>query len=406
MTASPPLHQSATSPRQPAVAILARAGLLVLVVMGAVVAAADPFAFLFYVTHALLAVALILRRPGQIIGWLLLLIAFGFIGTASEPQVDLSALVLGTASWPDFLTAWVSSWSGYATFTAYAALMLAFPSGLFEGGASGRTGRVLVVVGIIVTALVAVAPKVGLNINGGSTTVLIPNRLAVFPELGLWSVVPIDAMIVPVVVVLVISLALTLGRYRRATGIERLQLRWLVAAFGAVVLGVIAGLAMSVVLANIGGAIWIPVIFAYPTVPLAIYIAVSRYRLYDIDRVISRTIGWALTTGMVAAVFGFLIVGLQALLAPITSQGTLVVAASTLVAAALFMPLYRRVQHAVDRRFNRARVDAQHALEAFGSNLRDEVDLDAVSVHLVGVVARTVQPRVVGLWTRPGGGAR
>ena len=100
------------------------------------------------------------------------------------------------------------------------------------------------------TALVAVAPRVGFNSNGGSTTVLVPNRLAVLPELGLWSVVPIDAMIAPVVAVLIVSLALTLRRYWRATGMEKLQLRWLVAAFGAVVLGVIAGLAMSLVISR------------------------------------------------------------------------------------------------------------------------------------------------------------
>jgi hypothetical protein len=265
---------------------------------------------------------------------------------------------------------------------------------------------VLVGIGIIVTALVAVAPKVGFNSNGGSTTVLIPNRLAVLPELGLWSVVPIDAMIAPVVAVLIVSLALTLRRYWRATGMEKLQLRWLVAAFGAVVLGVIAGLTMSLVIPGIGGAIWIPVIFAYPTVPLAIYFAVTRYRLYEIDRIVSRTITWAVTTGLVAALFAVLIVGLQALLAPITNQGTLVVAASTLAAAALFMPLYRRVQIVVDRRFNRTRYDGQRALEAFGTQLREEVELDAVSTHLVGVAARTVQPQAIGLWTRQDGATR
>jgi hypothetical protein len=382
--------------------MVARVGLLAFVGVGATVAAADPFALLFYATHALLATILIVRRPRQIIGWLLLVIACGFIGTTSEPQVDLPALLAGTASWPDFLAAWASSWSGYALFTAYAALMLVFPSGHFGGGAGGRAGRVLVGIGIIVTALVAVAPGVGFNINGGSTTVLIPNRLAVLPELGLWSVVPIDTMIAPVVAVLVVSLTLTLRRYWRATGIEKLQLRWLVAAFGAVVLGVIAGLAMSLVLPGIGGAIWIPVIFAYPTVPLAIYFAVTRYRLYEIDRIVSRTITWAVTTGLVAALFAVLIVGLQALLAPITNQGTLVVAASTLAAAALFMPLYRRVQIVVDQHFNRTRYDGQRALEAFGTQLRDEVELDDVSTHLVGVAARTVQPRAIGLWTRQG----
>ncbi len=121
-----------------------RVAVLMIDALGFVLAAADPFALLFYATHALLATILIVRRPRQIIGWLLLVIAFGFIGATSEPRVDLPALLAGAASWPDFLAAWASSWSGYALFTAYAALMLLFPSGHFGGGASGRAGRVLV----------------------------------------------------------------------------------------------------------------------------------------------------------------------------------------------------------------------------------------------------------------------
>jgi hypothetical protein len=374
--------------------------LVAVAILGAVAAIADPFTLIFYGTHALLATLLIIRRPRQVIGWLLLVIAFGFIGTTSEPDVDVPSLLAGTATWPDFLAAWISSWSGYATFTAYAALLLVFPSGQFEPGAGGRIGRVLVGIGITLTVLVAVAPEIGFNLNGGTTTIVVPNRLAVLPQLAVWSAVPLDMMIAPVVAVLVTSLILTLRRYRRATGVAQLQLRWLVAAFCAVVLGVVSGLAISVVASDLGGLVWIPAILAYPTVPLAIYVAVTRYRLYEIDRIISRTISWALTTGLVAAVFGLLIVGLQALLAPLTSGSTLVVAGSTLAAAALFQPLYRRVQAAVDRRFNRRRVDAQRALDTFGSQLRDEVDLQAVSGLLVGAAGQAVQPSSVGLWTR------
>jgi len=156
----------------------------------------------------------------------------------------------------------------------------------------------------------------------------------------------------------------------------------------------------------VGGAAWVPSILAFAALPVAIGIAILRYRLYEIDRIVSRTIGWLLTTGLVAITFGLLIVGLQALLAPVTSGSTLVVAGSTLVAAAIFQPLHRRIQGAVDRRFNRSRVDAQRALEAFGTQLRDEVDLDAVSSHLVGVTTQAVQPKIVGLWTRSGGTAR
>ena len=196
--------------------------------------------------------------------------------------------------------------------------------------------------------------------------------------------------------VALVALLSVVARYRRGDLIERQQLRW----FTAAVAVAITGLAILLFTRAARHDRLLILIFALGLVPLGIGIAILRYRLYEIDRIMSRTIGWGLTTGLVAAVFGLLIVGLQALLEPVASGSTLVVAASTLAAAALFMPLHRRLQAAVDRRFNRAKVDAQHALETFGNQLREEVDLDLVSGHLVGVAARTVQPQAIGLWTR------
>ena len=109
--------------------------------------------------------------------------------------------------------------------------------------------------------------------------------------------------------------------------------------------------------------------------PITIGIAILRYRLYEIDRLISRTIGWALVTGILVAVFALLVVALQAALTPVTDESTLAVAASTLVAFALFQPLRRRVQRAVDRRFDRARYDGQRTTAVFADRVRNEVDL-------------------------------
>jgi hypothetical protein len=137
-----------------------------------------------------------------------------------------------------------------------------------------------------------------------------------------------------------------------------------------------------------------------PLAALAVAVAVLRYRLYDIDRILSRTIGWAVVSLILASVFVGVIVGLQALLAPVTENNTLAVAASTLLAAALFQPLRVRVQRAVDRRFNRSRVDAQRAIDAFGSQLRDDVDLAALHGRLVAAADATVRPNGAGLWIR------
>jgi DNA integrity scanning protein DisA with diadenylate cyclase activity len=149
------------------------------------------------------------------------------------------------------------------------------------------------------------------------------------------------------------------------------------------------------------GLAWFPALVAFPTVPIAVGIAVLRYRLYEIDRIISRTIAWAVVTGVLVGVFFGAVVALQALLTDFTQGETVAVAASTLVAAAVFQPLRRRVQRAVDRRFDRAAYDARQTVEAFARRLRDEVALDAVVTDLLEMVATSMKPTSLALWLRP-----
>jgi len=136
------------------------------------------------------------------------------------------------------------------------------------------------------------------------------------------------------------------------------------------------------------------------TIPIATGIAVLRYHLYDIDRVISRSIGWAAVTSVLVAVFVVAVVALQALLEGITQGQTLAVAASTLLAAALFQPLRRRVQVAVDRRFDRARYDGERTAAAFGERLRNEVDLAGLETELTETVALALRPGSTTVWIR------
>ena len=136
--------------------------------------------------------------------------------------------------------------------------------------------------------------------------------------------------------------------------------------------------------------------------PIAIGIAVLRYRLYEIDRIISRTLTYGVLTVVLGAIYfaGFAL--LQAALAPLTSGGgPIAVAASTLAAFALFQPLRRRLQAAMDRRFNRSRYDAQRTVEGFGAHLRDEVDLERLGGELRTVVGRSLAPTSIGVWLRP-----
>jgi hypothetical protein len=202
-------------------------------------------------------------------------------------------------------------------------------------------------------------------------------------------------------VVFLVALASVAVRYRRGNVVERQQLKWLIAAtsFAAmawivVIVGEMAGSAAVTAVGWYGG------LLAFTGFPIAIGIAVLRYRLYEIDRIISRTIAWAVVTGVLVSVFVGGVVALQAALTTYTQGETFAVAVSTLVAAALFQPLRRRVQRAVDRRFDRASYDAQHTVEAFAERLRDEVALDAVVADLHQTVESSIKPTTFGLWLR------
>ncbi|HEV8423893.1 MAG TPA: hypothetical protein VGS14_01710 [Actinomycetes bacterium] len=185
-------------------------------------------------------------------------------------------------------------------------------------------------------------------------------------------------------------------RFRRARGVERQQLRWVVLAAALTGVGMLA----SVVLVAAGNEVlvgWVGgVCVAF--LPLAIGAAVLRYRLFDLDRIISRTLAYGLLTVLLGLGYAGVVLGLGRLL----PQGsTLVVAGATLAVAGVFQPARRRVQAAVDRRFNRRRHDAAQAIAAFSTRLREEVDLEALTGELLAVVEQTMQPTMASLWLRP-----
>jgi hypothetical protein len=198
-----------------------------------------------------------------------------------------------------------------------------------------------------------------------------------------------------ILVSLPLVIASAVVRFRLGSVVERQQVKWF--AVGIVVPALLLVLALAFQEVE---ALWVGSVAALGLVPVAIGIAILRYRLYEIDRLISRTIGWAVVTGVLVAVVAGLVVSLQAVLAPVTRENTLAVAASTLVAFALFQPLRRRVQRAVDRRFDRARYDGQRTVDAFAERLRNEVDIDAVVGDLSGTTGAAVVPITVGVWIR------
>jgi hypothetical protein len=179
-------------------------------------------------------------------------------------------------------------------------------------------------------------------------------------------------------------------RFRRAHGVQRQQLRWLALAVTTVV-------PLGVLIVVMTGSAWGTGI-AVLGVQLAIYAAIVRYRLYDLDRIISRTLAYGLLSVLLGGGYALVVLGLGQLLG---RDSSLVVAGATLAVAALFQPARRRIQQAVDRRFNRRRHDAARIVEGFGAHLRDQVDLDTLTTDLLMVVDQTMQPTQASLWLRP-----
>jgi hypothetical protein len=380
---------------------LGRVALAALLVAGAWLALADAFTMLFFASYASVGAWLVVRRPRNFLGWLMVAIAFGFISTTTTSDLDVDAMRAGTASRSDSLDVWVGAWSTYALFTGYIALAVLFPSGRLPERPWRRPALLLIAGGIVLALLAAAAPTVSVETGDGFTSATAPNPFAILPDASFWEFVPLDALILPMVILLAVAVVSMIGRYRRATGALKLQLRWLMAAIAFVVVAVVAGLSALAIFGDaIGGAAWIPAIFAYPCIPVAIGIAVLRYRLYEIDRIISRTIGWGLVTGLLVGAFALLVLGSSAVLEPLTGGNTLAVAGSTLIVALIFAPLRSRVQRAVDRRFDRSRYDGERLVADLTERLRDEVDLDVIGADILASVDAAVRPASVRLWLR------
>jgi len=198
---------------------------------------------------------------------------------------------------------------------------------------------------------------------------------------------------------IVVAMASVVPRYRRAGPVEQQQLKWFVLA--AVVNAVYFLADLFVVGALEGSPVWVLTgVLTVTLIPLAVGTAVLRYRLYEVDRIISRSVSYAVLTGALVALYLVLVALLRPLLAPLTGSSALAVAGSTLAVAAAFNPARRRLQAAVDRRFDRARYDAVRAVEAFAARLREQVDLDEITTGLRGTVDETVAPTRVAVWLR------
>jgi hypothetical protein len=345
-------------------------------------AVAVPFA----AVGALIAV----HRPGNRLGVLLLVGALATsIEKVAQELVHYGVRRPGSVPALEWI-AWVSNWAWVPAILMLLLLPVLFPDGQ---PLSPRwrpllwaivAGALVSIVGSALIPGIVDAPSLRNPLGlPGTAGAMLEQGLSKLFLLGL----PVAA---------VAAAASLIVRFRRARGVERQQLKWLAYAGGVLMI------APAIQDSWLGGWALAAVLLAQLAIPAAIGVAILRYRLYDIDRLINRTLVYGLLTALLAAVYAGLVLGLGQLFGGLgTEPPSWAVAGATLAVAALFQPVRRRIQALVDRRFNRRKYDAAKTIEAFSVRMRDEVDLDTLSAELLAVVDQTMQPTRVSLWLRP-----
>jgi hypothetical protein len=361
----------------------------------------DFWYLLLFVSFATVGALIASRQPRNAVGWIFCYLGLAFPLVGAIEEYALYALVTEPGSLPGGEgLVWLAALLGGPTFFAlFALVFLLFP----EGKLLSRRWRLVVWLDLVAVAcLVCSAFEPGALGNLGLVRVANPfgmERLA-----ALLGTLELVGLFTTLAVAVAGGISLVV-RFRRARGVERQQLKWF-AYSGIIFCAVFAigPLLWSLPESAAPGWVW-PVLFlaGSSTIPVSVGIAILRYRLYEIDLLINRTLVYGSLTVTLALVYFGVVTVTQALFRAVTSQQELpqlVVVASTLVIAALFNPLRRRIQSFIDRSFYRRRYDARKTLEAFSAKLRDETDLDALNVELVGVVRETMQPAHVSLWLR------
>ncbi len=351
---------------------------------------------LFSAGFSTVGAVIVPRMPsGNPIGWLFCAIGFLWAVAHFSAEYAVYALLAAPGSLPaGGAVGWFFTWPPILALGLMASLVLLFPDGRLPGHRwrwFARLGVLLTMAGAVLLALSPGPIGAGLPIRNPLGLEVLPNVYA-----------PVQATMFVLIAVAAASL---LVRGFRARGVERLQIRWFAYAFAVGAVGVILKYVVSEPLdlmwpGRIGYALDL---IGTAGIPISMGIAVTRYRLYDIDLVINRTLVYGLLTATLVLVYLGAVTGIQTAFQSLTGHERLpqlAIVASTLTIAALFDPLRRRIQALVDRRFYRSKYDARRTLESFSANLRDEADLDAFTGELVKVTEATMRPTHVSLWLR------
>jgi hypothetical protein len=336
-------------------------------------------------------VLVVMHVPANPLGWMFLAIALlvgGLIGLTG--QYAYQGLVQEPGSLPGALfAAWVYRWLWFPAVAVIFLVPMLFPTGRAPGRRWGVVLNGLIGMVTVLTIVIMFYPG---PLDDGKPP-LPDNPVGID---ALESVPGGDALIGIAFLLLVVPAAISMVvRFRRSRGDERQQMKWM--TFAAVFLAAGAIVPDLIGIKDTGDVF---VAVSMSMLPIALGIAMLKYRLYDIDRLINRTLVYVALTAVLGAAYVGLVLAGQALFSSFAGGSNLAIAASTLVVAALFLPVRSRVQRFVDRRFYRRRYDAQRTLEGFGSRLREQVELETLSTDLALVVQETIQPSHVSLWLR------
>jgi hypothetical protein len=341
-----------------------------------------------------------MRRKGNPIGWLLLVSGLSWLLAFSlNPLKALSVHITMEGPAVPLLYVWQLAWWVPALGLTMTLMLQLFPDGR---PLSPRWRKVAVGSAVALGLALAAATlgpdpgDVGTIANPYASPALRPVGQALGPLLILFPLT------------IIISVASLVVRYRRSAIEQREQIKWVAFAGAAVAATYAVALIASIATQRPDGSSPAPVsviqemtLLGYAAVPAAIGVAVLRYRLYEIDRIISRTIAYGLVIGMLGGAYLGLVLLLGSVSRSLTGASDVAVATSTVAVAALFRPVMRRVRSRVERRFDRVRYDAARAVESFSSRLRDEIDMQEITDELHAIVSTSLRPTTVSLWITP-----
>jgi hypothetical protein len=338
---------------------------------------------------ALIALPICLRQSRNPIGWLNLAMGLCLAVQALLDAYVAYAFEIHDGQLPGlYLAALASTWVWAIPYMLLANVLLLFPDGRYLSPRWRWVSAVAIAWLLLLIIGVTFADPILAGDSG---------QYAIANPIGLWQIpdeVWFRVLFPAILLILSLGIVSLIARWRGADSVLRQQLKYLIVAMILIVVVLIT--------TSWGTAAWLSIIsnMAFLAMPAAITLAILRYRLYDIDFILRRTTSYTLLTALLALVYFGSILVLQRFLSPLTGDSNIAVVLSTLLIAALFLPLRRRIQDAIDRRFFRSKYDAEQVLAQFAATVRDETDLDALTAELVRVIQETMQPEFVSVWLR------